>query len=224
MQHFLAIHAGYHLFQIGIFSYDPQTITVIKTFSGDKRYASQRLAPAIKDLLASVKISIQDLDFIAADCGPGPFTSLRVAVTTANGLGFALACPLIGVNSLQALLEQEYDPAWPTTVALYNAYNNDFYYGFRNLDTSYEIGVNNKEKLLLMLHNKFPHQQIRFIGDGVSLLHDRICATFSNSYIPHPLPAEPSIQAIGILAHALFISGKHQKQLQPIYLKTGYNL
>ncbi|WP_411273696.1 tRNA (adenosine(37)-N6)-threonylcarbamoyltransferase complex dimerization subunit type 1 TsaB [Daejeonella sp.] len=46
-----------------------------------------------------------DLDAIAVSKGPGSYTGLRIGVSTAKGLCYALDIPLISVNTLQSMAE-----------------------------------------------------------------------------------------------------------------------
>lgn len=48
-------------------------------------------------------MKLQELDAIAVSKGPGSYTGLRVGVSTAKGLCYALNLPLIAVNTLEAL-------------------------------------------------------------------------------------------------------------------------
>ena len=57
----------------------------------------------IKELIVSVGLSFSDLDAIAVSCGPGSYTGLRIGVSTAKGLCFALDKPLIAVDTLAAM-------------------------------------------------------------------------------------------------------------------------
>jgi len=52
------------------------------------------------------------LDFIAVSEGPGSYTGLRVGAACAKALGYAVGCPLVGVNSLDVLAQNvlEVDP------------------------------------------------------------------------------------------------------------------
>ncbi len=58
---------------------------------------------AIKELLDAAGTSMQDLHAIAVTTGPGSYTGLRVGLSTAKGLCYALGLPLISINSLQLL-------------------------------------------------------------------------------------------------------------------------
>jgi tRNA threonylcarbamoyladenosine biosynthesis protein TsaB len=68
--------------------------------------ASARLIALIDELLREAALGKHELDAIAFGCGPGAFTGLRTACAVAQGLGFALAKPLVAVTSLEALALQ----------------------------------------------------------------------------------------------------------------------
>jgi tRNA threonylcarbamoyladenosine biosynthesis protein TsaB len=57
----------------------------------------------IDELINNAAIKYSDLDAIAVSCGPGSYTGLRIGVSTAKGLCFALDKPLIAVETLEAM-------------------------------------------------------------------------------------------------------------------------
>lgn len=61
------------------------------------------LAPAMKELLDQVRQSGQSIDYVAVADGPGSFTGLRIGVTSAKALAYALGCPVVAVDSLACL-------------------------------------------------------------------------------------------------------------------------
>jgi tRNA threonylcarbamoyl adenosine modification protein YeaZ len=69
----------------------------------DARAAGELLAPHIEAALADAGIAPRDLGAVVAGTGPGPYTSLRVGLVTAAGIGQALGVPTYGVCSLDAL-------------------------------------------------------------------------------------------------------------------------
>lgn len=64
---------------------------------------AERLTLAIEQLLALVQRPMHHLAAVAVSGGPGSYTGLRIGVSTAKGLCFALNIPLLAVNTLQAM-------------------------------------------------------------------------------------------------------------------------
>lgn len=69
---------------------------VVKSLSKDNEYGSQVLLPLIDKILKQEKMDFKDLDGIEVEIGPGSFTGLRVGVSVANALCFALNIPVNG--------------------------------------------------------------------------------------------------------------------------------
>jgi tRNA threonylcarbamoyladenosine biosynthesis protein TsaB len=64
---------------------------------------AERLHVFINEIVNEAKISLSDLDAIAVSQGPGSYTGLRIGVSAAKGLCYALEIPLIAIDTLQSL-------------------------------------------------------------------------------------------------------------------------
>lgn len=69
----------------------------------DGTRSAESLMPTLQELLQSQQWQASDLELISVCTGPGSFTGLRVGVTTAKTLAYALSVPLVEVNTLAAL-------------------------------------------------------------------------------------------------------------------------
>ncbi|MEP6804048.1 MAG: tRNA (adenosine(37)-N6)-threonylcarbamoyltransferase complex dimerization subunit type 1 TsaB [Flavobacterium sp.] len=67
---------------------------------------AEKLHVFIEEAIAEAGISVQDLSAIAVSQGPGSYTGLRIGVSAAKGLCFALNIPLIAIDTLQTLASQ----------------------------------------------------------------------------------------------------------------------
>ena len=59
---------------------------------------SEKLIPSIEKVLKNQKINIKDIKRIEVENYGGSFTALRIGVTTANALGYALNIPVVGTK------------------------------------------------------------------------------------------------------------------------------
>lgn len=66
---------------------------------------SESLTVFIEDVMAEANVSLSALSAISVSSGPGSYTGLRIGLSTAKGLCFALKIPLISVDTLSALME-----------------------------------------------------------------------------------------------------------------------
>lgn len=66
---------------------------------------SQTLLPMVEHILRTADVSIECLDAIAVNAGPGSFTGVRIGVSAVKGLAFAHNKPCIAVSTLEAMAQ-----------------------------------------------------------------------------------------------------------------------
>lgn len=80
--------------------------------SDEGRDHAKKVALFVDELLRETGVQPSDLDAIAVGKGPGSYTGLRIGVSFAKGMCYALNIPLIAIGSLDALTEvarEDYD-------------------------------------------------------------------------------------------------------------------
>lgn len=65
--------------------------------------SAQTLLPTVADLLKACHWQPADIDLVCVTSGPGSFTGLRIGVTAAKTLAFAVNAQLVGVHTLATL-------------------------------------------------------------------------------------------------------------------------
>src|SRR5439155_21327749 len=81
--------------------------TVVFREIADQGYShAEKLHVFIEEIIKEAEIVFKDLSAIGISQGPGSYTGLRIGVSSAKGLCFALNIPLIAVDTLQVLASQ----------------------------------------------------------------------------------------------------------------------
>ncbi len=216
MTTFISIQNTYQNLELALFVNNK---LIDKSYTNNQQ-ASKELIPLLAHLLKKNKLSLQEFSFITANQGPGPFSTLRVVISSINGINFASAIPLIGIDGLDAFINQYSNPDYPYTVVLLNAFNNEVYFALQQPNKPLQKGYKKIDQLLQGLTFLFPKNSIRFLGNGTKLYQDKINKQCNNAYIPSPLPHHCSIEQIAKM-------GLHQwekkegivNQLFPLHLK-----
>lgn len=65
----------------------------------------EKLHVFIEEVLQEASVGFSELDAVAISKGPGSYTGLRIGVAAAKGLCFALDLPLIGIHTLELMVQ-----------------------------------------------------------------------------------------------------------------------
>jgi tRNA threonylcarbamoyl adenosine modification protein YeaZ len=215
---YLALQSTYTNLELGIYRND----ACLACVHIDKTKASKECVPTIAALLQQNKLTISNISFVGVNQGPGPFTTLRTAVATVNGLAFARTLPLVGVNGIETFL-QEYAHQSTNVVALLNAFGSDLYFGIRT-GSSYDEGCNSIDNVLLTVTQQIPAGPILFVGNGVALATEQIKNSFGDrAQTITPNPETVSLNAIASSALKQWnLKQNITYQLEPLYFKEAF--
>ena len=79
---------------------------MLKEDYGNGYSHAEKLHVYIEAVLKEANITSSQLEAIAVSKGPGSYTGLRIGVSAAKGLAYALNIPLISISTLEALAHQ----------------------------------------------------------------------------------------------------------------------
>ena len=187
MPYLLAIETATKICSVGLFKDDE--LLLLKEEKGDYSHA-ENLADFASKLLIEGNLSVKDLSAIVVSKGPGSYTGLRIGVSFAKGLCYALKIPLISIDTLYALAlgwveggNTEVDLICPMIDArrmeVYSAIYNSNLQGFKSI--SADIIEENSYRELLQ------DKTAVFIGDGAEKCENLLKGqnrTFRGDFLP----------------------------------------
>jgi len=169
----------------------------------------------MEEVLSMSKLDKGDLNAIAISKGPGSYTGLRIGVSAAKGLCYALDIPLISVPTLESLAHRVTDKGM--IIPMLDA---------RRMEVYSAVFTSEKQKIRdtqaeILTESSFQEYlevgTVNFIGNGVDKF-EKICRHPNARFISDGLPSAEQM--------ALLAEGKHQKSdtedvayFEPYYLK-----
>jgi len=191
-------------------------IIALKELNDGNYSHAEKLHIFIEAILKESNVDMQQLSAVAISKGPGSFTGLRIGVSTAKGLCFALDIPLISVNTLQSLaLQITADNG--VIVPMLDARRMEVYSAV--YDTNNNLVRKIEAQILdeTSFQNYLESQPVYFIGDGVPKTKDLI--SHSNTFFVDD--KLPSANEMGMLAFEKFQQKDFENTayFEPFYLK-----
>ncbi|RNL56517.1 tRNA (adenosine(37)-N6)-threonylcarbamoyltransferase complex dimerization subunit type 1 TsaB [Pedobacter jejuensis] len=191
-----------------------------KEESGQNLHASN-LTLFIEDVLKASGYVFKDLDAIAISKGPGSYTGLRIGVSTAKGLCYALDKPLIAIETLTMMaagfLSQ--NSGYKGLVCpMIDARRMEVYTAV--FDSELQILESTTAKIIddLSFVNLLAEHEITFIGDGAA----KCAEILSNPNAKFSSANFNSASNLSILAEDAFKIGTFEDvaYFEPFYLKN----
>lgn len=220
--YFIALQGTYSSLELGLFLHNK----LLSLVCHDELRASSHLVPLLDSFLQQNTLSLSDIAFIAVDKGPGAFTSLRATIASINGIAYAKKIPLIGVNSLEALVEAGKEAEVESSryiIALLNAYNNDAYFRIIDQTTNSLVAESCKNIDLLVQDLSGLDDSVLVLGNGLPLYKETLVKGLGDKLVtPAKNPLVPSVKHIGKLALNIWQQGTDRNifAIEPYYLKT----
>ncbi len=178
------------------------------------------LTTLMRDSVAHAGFQLTDVDAIVVAKGPGSYTGLRVGVSTAKGLCYALDKPLIAINTLQAMALQLV-PFFPGHLfcPMIDARRMEVYAAV--LDDSNAFVQ--ETQAVILTENSFEtllaNNRVVFFGDGAAKCKP-LFAQHANAVFPET-DIKPSARTVGQLGTIAFRDSQFEDvaQFEPYYLK-----
>ena len=211
---------------------DDQELLVSYRFRAERSHSAS-LLPMIREVLRRTGLSRQELSAIAATCGPGSYTGLRIGLTAAACLAYACSIPFYPVSTLDAHAWMY--PDWQGILSpMLDARNRRIYtaaYHFRSMDGVPELVMDTEAQAIPLadwLHRLRQHaisdRQLLLTGNAARLYAADIRSGLQE--VAHRVVLhQDSLQAEGLWRAALHawrssmpIDPRQAGAIQPIYL------
>ncbi len=184
---------------------------------------SQTLMPMTEQLLKNTEMTIDEVDAIAVNAGPGSFTGVRIGVAAAKGLAFPKNLPCVSVSTLESMA---YNLLGTDCVvcAVMDARCSQVYNAmFRIKGETVERLTDDRALSLsdLLLEFKQTDERILIVGDGAEITYDFLKNEASNAVLAPKNRRTQTASSVALAAFQKLFEGKTQTaaELMPIYLR-----
>jgi len=176
---------------------------------------AEKLHVFISEVLKEAQLDFSDLTAIAVSQGPGSYTGLRIGVSAAKGLCYALNIPLIAIDTME-ILASAISIENGVVIPMIDARRMEVYSAIFSSD----ISKIRETKAEIITEESFSEIKgtIHFVGDGALKCQEILS---SDKFIYHPEIIFPSAKQMSVLSFE-----KYKKNdtvdvayFEPFYLK-----
>jgi tRNA threonylcarbamoyladenosine biosynthesis protein TsaB len=188
---------------------------------GAARRHGELILDQVDRLLAEAGLVPGQLDAIGVGRGPGAFTGVRLGLGVAQGLAFAVGCPVVPVSTLAALAQQGGDRGARQVLAVLDARMGEVYWSLLAVDREGRVGVS-EEHLSApgQVTAAWTEESRLVLGSGLGAypeLMDRL-GLGADEVDPAALPHAREVAILAAAAHARGES-LSPELAQPVYLR-----
>lgn len=194
-------------------------------FSNTGLTHSQTLMLMVKNVLDCAGVSVEMLDAIAVNAGPGSFTGVRIGVSTVKGLAFTHNTPCLSVSTLESMAENVSASSDSVVCCVMDARCQQVYSALFGVNESgdkvrlWADEAQSVEDLKEKLKNI--GKSVILVGDGSKMCYNALRGTVDNLILASPLTRYQHAVSTAIVAQRLLTEGKAMthEELLPIYLR-----
>lgn len=180
---------------------------------------AEKLQGYITQVLDRANISKNDLDAIAVSKGPGSYTGLRIGVSAAKGICYALDIPLLAISTLGSLASQV---TGSVVVPMLDARRMEVYSAVFSSEMDQMRDIQAQIITKDSFKTYLDKGRVTFIGDGVEKF-EAVCTHPNAVFIKNALPSASQMAQIATLK---FTQNDIQDvaYFEPYYLKDFISL
>ncbi len=94
-------------------------VLALRELESEKHIHAEKVNVFIAEVMEEAGLTLNELDAVAVGIGPGSYTGLRIGLSAAKGLCYALDKPLIGISTLQVLVHSALRTGVPKDAVLW---------------------------------------------------------------------------------------------------------
>lgn len=186
---------------------------------------SETLMPLIQQLLNEYSLSLNNIDLLVSDIGPGSFTGIRIGVSSCKAFSDSLNIPCVGISSLEVLAYNiQNDGIICSTI---DCKNNNCYFALYELNSgNYNVLIEPCAKsvndVLDLLNSQYYNKCISFVGDGIpsEKLHSIYDNNADSEVTQNIISSYLNVENLGTAGYKKFINNKKiGEEILPLYLK-----
>lgn len=186
---------------------------------------SETLMPLIQQLLNECSLSLNNINLLVSDIGPGSFTGIRIGVSSCKAFSDSLNIPCVGISSLEVLAYNiQNDGIICSTI---DCKNNNCYFALYELNSgNYNVLIEPCAKsvndVLDLLNSQYYNKCISFVGDGIpsEKLHSIYNNNADSEVTKNIISSYLNVENLGTAGYKKFINNKKiGEEILPLYLK-----